>query len=232
MNSFNDAISLNNEGVSYLCSGQDKLAAECLVQALSIAKTRLSRYGDNSRDKMTPGWNQMSPSTARQYGMLHTVSRLPNLLSDGYFIYNQAISFPPSAPQDDVHALKLYSACMILNLGLAYHRRAKMGFSRDVTLKKAEIMYEMAAQVVERDPSTMNIDCCTKAFVFTVAVNNLSQIHFEQGKFEKAKEGVAQLSSIITRNARVNQVLFREDELKSLLLNVMLHGNLQLAPAA
>ena len=245
METINDVIEMNNEGVSFLLSGKDKMAAGCLVKALGMVKRRLTCHDvDVAKSIMIPRQQQCAPNdcsdtvvsgiTAESSGtMFHSVSPLCSLFDDGYFIYNQAIIIPPNAPRD-LQALTLYSACITLNIGLAYHHRARTASSitSEASLRKAEIMYGAAARVASGDLDAIDNSCCTRALVCIVAVNNLSHIHFEQGNIQRARAEVAQLSIFMSRYASFNQILFTQDELKSLLLNVALQGGLRIAPAA
>jgi hypothetical protein len=240
MSGIDNAIVLNNEGVSLLISGQDRAAIVLFTEALMIVRTELRQIEKNIVMTVPSGAcaaamdinrSELKESSAiggALPAVLHKVSPLPNLEDECFFIYNQALTIILPSAHYHFHSQNVNAACIVLNLALAYHRRGKQGYP--VALKKAQVMYEMSMQLVGSDTRVWN-NCATPALVYMAAVNNSSQIHLEQGDIQRAREGVSHLSYII-RYSGIHPGVLSDDEATSFLINCMIVAPFQSAPAA
>ena len=215
---------MNNEGISLLLSGQDKVAVSRLTEALTMVRQQLNQM---EAEGQSSAISSLSHITDTNPSSFHELASLPNLHDESFFIYNQTIVIPVNAPRS-CSTVRIYSACIILNIALAYHRRGKARYLP--ALKKAEMMYEMAAQLVGNDLEILN-RLSTAALVYLAAVNNLTQIHHEAGNLQRANEGVECLTFLI-QNTHIHEGVLSETEINSFLLNAMLVGLKQTAPAA
>jgi hypothetical protein len=254
MEAIDSAIRLNNEGVTLLVAGDDHAATFALSHALSFVKRLLSltTAGSSPCDLRGPkhgaaasasssNVNKLSPcsststSTSAGAGMeacgggtnevrIHSRKPLPSLQDGDFFIYNHTISIASESPLTN-DMLPLYSACVILNMALAYHRRGKQAHSIPCLLK-AEKMYA----TIEKLLNGVNNNAAAEVLRIA-ATNNLSQIRYHKGDYAQAREDVEYLAYLI-RDVGSVRTLLSDEELNGLLCNVLLFTPPDFAAAA
>ena len=195
-----EIIKLNNQGVALLGSGADQQAVSVLTTSLVTLQRLIGIYRP---DETSPDDNLSVATPA--------CSPLKNLRGSSYFIYNRPLSLEAKAKTNS--DLQLYSACTILNLAMTYHRQSKITCN-NICMRKAEAMYEMIITLL----NTRFDD--TSLFLRMIAVNNLSEILYEQGKYDQYREELQWLSSAI-RQGGSKLKFFQQDDLNLLLLNVL-----------
>ena len=238
-------VQLNNEGVSLLASGQDREAAVSLTQSLNIIQKSLSSQLDRApstteasssfrttRTTLMKGGEQSSndvSTTTTPTPAIYSKHTLANLQDDScYFIYNKAVMIYPDAARESPEMLHVYSASIILNLALVYHRQGRKGHNK-FCIQKAEKFYRMVNFLLKECP----LEDPTAVFIRLVAVNNLSHIHYEQQNFEQTREGLEWLSFLIQKVEPNRSSLLEQADLDLLLMNVLLLMNSpNAAPAA
>ena len=138
--SLRSALRLNNDGVQFLLENNDEEAQTCFNLSLDLVKQSLI---SNSKNQTRGG--ESTSSTSSPTRCMHQQSHsIPFLRSQDCFIYNKAISFILDDEDEDTileewyknpeekhvndddncNNLHLYSAIIILNIALAYHRQA------------------------------------------------------------------------------------------------------------
>jgi hypothetical protein len=236
MEAINSAIRLNNEGVAFLVAGDDQAAAVALSHALSFVKGLLSSLtpscdlrgpllvplGSSNVNKLSSCSSAME--VCGNELRIHSMTPLPCLQDIDFFIYNHTMSISPDSPRTN-EMLPVYSACVILNLALAYHRRGKQAHSIPCILK-AEKMYA----TIEKLLSGIN-NHATAKILRIAATNNLSQIRYQRGEYERAREDVEFLAYLIRDVASV-RALLGDEVLNGLLCNVFLFTPPDFAAAA
>jgi hypothetical protein len=239
MEVIDSAIRLNNEGVSLLVAGDDQAAAVALSHALSFVKGLLSLSLTRSCDLRDPlpasfgssNDNKLSSCSStmevceHEHELIHSRKPLPCLQDVNFFIYNHTVSISSDSPLTN-EMLPIYSACVILNLALAYHRRGKQAHSIPCMLK-AEKMYATIEKLLKNG---MNNNA-TATVLRIAATNNLSQIRFQRGEYERAREGIEFLAYLI-RDVGSVRALLSDEELNGLLCNVVLFTRPDSAAAA
>ena len=173
-----DIINLNNQGVVLLGNGADQEAVSVLTTSLVALQRLIGVYHPKGND----GFDCHS-TVAVPAG-----SPLRNLQGSSYFIYNRPLSIEAKAKSNS--DLQLYSACTILNLAMTYHRQSKITCN-NICMRKAEAMYDMIITLLNERPDD------TSLFLRMIAVNNLSEILYEQGRYEQYREELQWLSSAI-----------------------------------
>jgi tetratricopeptide (TPR) repeat protein len=244
MEAIDSAISLNNDGVSLLVAGDDQAAAVALSHALSLVKGLLSLSLTRSCDLRGPSLASFGSSNdnklpscsstmevceehKHEHGLIHSRKPLPCLQDiSNFFIYNHTMSISSDSPLTN-EMLPIYSACAILNLALAYHRRGKQGHSIPCMLK-AEKMYATIEKLLKNDGMNSN---ATATVLRIAAANNLSQIRFQRGEYERAREDTEFLAYLIRDVGKV-RALLSDEELNGLLCNVVLFTRPNFAAAA
>jgi hypothetical protein len=230
MNALDQVIQLNNEGVNLLSAGADRQAVMTLTRSLTFvqqlsepkalpvpnnpAVPSNSLGSSESSDRFT---NAGPFSCGERVTALPSQAPLVNLQDSCYFIYNKAVTISPDA-QRDASSTPVFSACVIFNLALAYHRRGmnQKSQNKNANIEKAERLYEMICKLVQ---GSMSDD--TAVFVGMVAINNLSYIHYQQRRYQQTKEELDWLSFIILQ-AGSKPSMLSNDDLTLLLLNVLL----------
>jgi hypothetical protein len=237
MDAIHSAIRMNNEGVALLVAGDDQAAALALSNALSFVKglfSSLTRPCDHLEGPLLApfGSTYVSKLSACSSTMevcgnsmrVHSMTSLPCLQDVNFFICNHAMSISSDSPLTE-EMLPIYSACVILNLGLAYHRRGRQAHSTRCMLK-AEKMYA----TIEKLLRGIN-DNATAKILRIAATNNLSQIRYQRGEYERAREDIIYLAHLIQDVASV-RALLGDEELNGLLCNVFLFTPPDFAAAA
>jgi hypothetical protein len=222
------AITLNNDAVQALVDGNDARAAESLTRAIKIFKDELSKPPQVSLPEDSSYFvaDESSPSSTT------LTVQLPELHQEQQsFLFNQALKLPehsvngenrPTVSESDLH---VYTGAVIFNLALAHHRKG-MNSGQGALLIKSEKLYSMILKLLsDDDHNTSRIAILVKL----ATVNNLAQRCFESGDFEQARQGLGHLSSTF----RIKSLSFlQEDNIKELLMNVLLLKPPKVAPAA
>ena len=215
------ALRLNNEGVRLLLDGnQDQQAVSCFTESLNQVKQALSAHPDNKVMFSNPP-------------LIHQASfPIPSLHDPGCFVYSNAITFKldDAFLRSSSHDLHVYSAVIILNIAMAYHRQGVIRGS-PACYFKAEKMYDMVTTLVASNEDNLG----TSLLVEIAAINNLSQLRHEQGDYDASREGFEYLGALL--NLAESQLaassLNQEDDIfKGIILNVLLVAAPETAPAA
>jgi hypothetical protein len=211
--SIESAILLNNQGVALLLSDNDVDAVDALTQSVKLMKQELL--------KLSNGEN-----TTASRNIAYSTVEFPGMDDGKNYIFSQAIAlsqvleFIPNECD-----IRIYSAVVIYNLALGQHAVGKRG--DEVCLVKAEKLYAMVLKLLE-DPSCKNR---MSVVVKLASINNLSQLRFERGDFELAREGLAHVSRFL-RTSQASGPFMDEPEIQILLMNVLLLKAPKIAPAA
>lgn len=180
---------------------------------------------DNNVDQTSEEEDEEEPS---KLAALPYPTSLAQLQDPNYFIYTKVLQIIPSSIPDP-NNLPIFSACIIFNLALAYHRRGTTA-GHVSCMNKAENLYNMITRLLQ---TTMENDIAV--FLGMIAVNNLSHIHYEQGRYEESKEGLGWLSSLIRQVGQAPNglsTMLENSDLTMLLLNVLLINPPNVAAAA
>jgi hypothetical protein len=215
MSFFEQAACLNNEGVTALLEGDDTSAIDAMTKSIKKMKKELSKPGTELR-----AFKSDISSDAADL-VMDTVE-IPGVNSSETALFNQAINIPCQGEQTDLD-VHVYSAAVIFNLALAHHHAA---ITSDAGyLPKAEKLYAMVLKLL--DDAALHLR--TAVVIKLATINNLSQIRFENGDFELAREGLSHLSNFVRQT---NNALLEEPEVQGLLMNVLLLKVPRMAPAA
>jgi hypothetical protein len=219
------ALRLNNEGVMLLLlENREHQAMTCLMQSLNMVKHLLATTtSDDSRSSSNP-FNKAQ-------NIQLTAHSLPNLLQDSNgFIYCSLLAFSleeaETVPSEDT--LQIYSAVIILNIALAYHRK---GVSGNVAcLAKAEKMYVMVTKLLSGCENNQGIALVAKL----ASINNLSLLRHSRGDYNFSQEGFQCLGDLmdvagqnLTRSSLCNAQMYQ-----GMLLNILCVVPPDYAPAA
>ena len=224
MPSLQDALRLNNEAVSLLLRNEDRKAVECLSKSLVLMKRLLVSPTTSPASASSPN---EGAGSSRCLVLHDTTHPLPNFQQEEVshsFVYTRAISFSGESEdlftEDNAH---LYSAVIILNIALAYHRQGKRS-----CLDKAERMYEMASKLV----NDAAINQGTSLLIHLAALNNLAQLRYDRGEFKSSQESFRLLARLIGSSASSEQHVVETSEVRGMLLNVLSATTLPVVAAA
>ena len=216
MDDLTEALHMNNRGVKLLINGDDRAAVSVLGESLSVVKKFLALNGDRPsvRDRDGPcclGWLSSFP----------TVVPLPNWRRspEQNFICDNVVIFNTDAPwQEEEGMIQLYTACIILNLGITFHRRGVLD-GNPQCMEKAEHFYGMICKLLQ---GISLHDSATAMFLMLASTNNLSQIHYVQNRLEQAWQGLEHLSTLVYTAEYASCLLFNEHEWDGLVRNLSL----------
>ena len=227
MKRIDDAFQLNDSGVSLLMAGNDKAAVSAFARALTIVQQLLLQPSEllstsvESTQAVPPETASIGHSERSDLNLARrSKAPLRNLRDEDFFLYSFPVTLSGKTYQND--GLSIYSACIILNMALAYHRQ-----ENPICIRKAETMYEMIMNLLHRDYLNNN----TAVFVRIVALNNLTQIRYKHGDLKQVQDGLECLSQLIRYSIACSSILF-DDELNCLFLNLLLLCPKTTAPAA
>jgi hypothetical protein len=213
------ALQLNNQGVALLLERRDEEAVPFFSQSLSLIKFRIGNYTDEP----------MSMSTGEEKAALHEATfPLPNFEDTHSFLYTEALTF--SADCDDrlinESNSHVYSAVVIFNLALVYHRQGKK-LGKTACLLRAERMYEMVIRLLNSEGDNQG----TAFHVKLATLNNLSLLQQEQSNYESAQKGFELLAWTIS-SAPSSMLSYSQMDVDAMLLNVLFASAPLIAPAA
>jgi hypothetical protein len=182
-----EAQRLNNEGVMLLLLENRELqAVTCLKQSLNMFKHLLAIAIDDNRSSSSP-----SNMALNIHLLAHS---LPNLQESNGFIYCSLLAFSiaeasETLPSEDT--LQVYSAIIILNIALAYHRKGVSGNA--ACLAKAGKMYGVVTNLLSGCENKQGIALVAKL----ASINNLLQLRHSQGDYNFSQEGFQYLGDLI-----------------------------------
>jgi hypothetical protein len=215
MEFFVQAARLNNHGVTALLEGDDKAAVAALTQSIKMMKQDMSK----------PSNSDMKKSITLSDDCEHSTVELPGFQgAQEAFIFTEAITIPENGDQSELDT-QIYSAVVIFNLALTFHREGKNGKIKSMV--KAQKLYTMVLKI-------LNNQCMNRVAVIAklASINNLSQIRFDCGKYELAREGLDHVSAFLRASGNTNNTMLEEPEIQGLLINVLLLKAPVIAPAA
>jgi hypothetical protein len=186
---FRQALLLNNEGVERMAENRDQEAVELLTKSLTLVKQILA-----ASEAAAASESQSSSSSPK--AMLHQQISLSlaGLHDQHCFIYSHPVAFAldeegGAVPDQDTH---IYSAVIILNLALIYHRKG-LSLSSAACLLKAERMYDMCLSLLSGSCPAGT----TALLVKFAALNNLSQLKHMRGEYQSSLQGFQYLGSLL-----------------------------------
>jgi hypothetical protein len=245
MKHFDFAARLNNEAVSLLLAGRDQIAVEKLTKSIGLMKKRvLTKATNGSTPVLAPLKHSISflasslprsyptsPSgvdDADHHTIHHASSSLSNLTDkQECYIYNHALSFS----LEDVSNMNenfnhVCCAVIIFNIALTHHRAGGRNGNKRCSHRAAGL-YNMVLRLL-RHAATQG----TSRVLKLAALNNLSQIRFEQGDYAQAVQGMDQLRALMKGVQEADQPELENDELQGLIMNVLFLKAPKVAPAA
>jgi hypothetical protein len=206
MAQFDRAVQLNNEGAALLADGHDLLAIDRFEDALWVMKCGLSN------DKSPPVAEEAqgrSPARPMHISPIVVACSAP----DHSFVYSHALRIQSTGNvQTD---MTFFCAAIIFNMALIFNIREIRDNSSSLQRRSLRL-YEMSA-VLTGTLDSSNVDT---AFLSVVCFNNISQIVFDQGEFERSRLMLSNLQQLMSGDLK--PCLFTEDDIHGFMLNVML----------
>jgi hypothetical protein len=188
MESLQCALRLNNEGVSLMAANKDQQAVQILTKSLNLVKQVLDALSETLDEA------DIDPVVIF-HNDTHRYPLIPDSVDNAItksFVYSNAVIFAPEndSPISEAN-IHCYSAVIILNIGLLYHRQGILG--NPACFLKAKKMYEMIINFVGGHRYNQG----TALLVKLAAVNNLSQVLWDFGAYESSQKGFQFLASLI-----------------------------------
>ena len=227
-----DAITLNRQGLDYLFVGDDEKAIASLTKSIMLVQ----KWAQQLDTDNNAGHQHQPQRTIKMTSkiMQPTTQSLQHLSDTMYYIYNRPITILHDDDEDSTSssswilndikqngndAIREYSACIIFNVALAYHRHgmkqhhlsssqvATSSSSNpnnsvaigDACIQKAKTLYCTIIKLlcVVSSKSPLNMTHKSSMVVFLAAHNNLSQILRGVGQYELANEGMQCIATLV-----------------------------------
>lgn len=242
----NIAIEMNNRGVLSLINGEDeKYALSLFADALGRMKShvgeqmnvplrRTFRGGKDAIDR-----DDAAMSSSQGAYDLSVVAVSCALLSPAHHdhIFNRTISICPCHNHGGPDFIPIYSACILLNMAIVYHRVA-IKFGHALFLEKAERLYDMTVRAL-----IPTHEDSTSVAIRTIAFNNLADTHLRQGRFDATDRDIRHLSYLIHQRKNIStrggpaaaaseSAILADSDIDSMILNLLLWTVPQAAAAA
>ena len=270
-----DAIELNNQGVALLQKGDDREAVAKLSKSLVLVQNLLSTLGSPSNCNSNTNTSSLGSSgpphkrLRRSSSMSMSSSAfeerehqeqpsfcvrsnapLSSLDDQEFFVFNEAVELSRTNSEPSRDILPIYSACVIFNLALVYHRRAHSGGhsssakNANLCRQKASKMYSMIVRLLHgwQCQSQINRDLRSHTscvLLQVAALNNLSHLqrHQDTTASSSPTSSLHTLGRLLQRYSNnVATSIFTKEERNAMLLNVItvtaLAGTINLAAAA
>jgi hypothetical protein len=242
--SFLDAVVLNNEAVSMIAAGDtnNQKAIQLLEHSISIMKKTSTAVPQFSGQAYNTSLASSAAPVIQHHHHHHETVSLPHTIPDQrrWFMYNKALRFNTEIVSlasflEDFHT---FSAVVMFNLALIYHRSALCGNQKFASLSgKATSLYSLVLKLVEDGPGwisskTSQVVTCT--IVKLAATNNLAQISSESGDTKLAHDFLKHLSAGIQRSKKNIPGLFQSSgDMFELMINLFFwQPDSVVAPAA
>jgi hypothetical protein len=220
-----EAQRLNNEGVMLLLlEDREQQAVTCLTQSLNMFKHLLAIPSDDNRRSSS------NPSNMALNIQLLAHS-LPNLQVSDSFIYCSLLAFSVAEASETLPSkdtIQVYSAVILLNIALAYHRKGVSG--NEASMARAEKMYSTVTELVSGSEDNQGYALVAKL----ASINNLSVLQHSQGDYNLSQQGFQYLGDLINV-AGVNlerSSLCGAQMYEGMLLNILCVCTPDAAPAA
>lgn len=214
-----EACYLNNEGVIALTSGRkgNELAIVAFRKSLRLLENLVSRVGDDSAG--LEAVNDLAVYNAKE---------VPEFSDETFYVCDQPKVFCPKYEDAScITRVTAFSATVIFNLAIAYHRQAFLtSVSKHVL--SAQKLYKACAQLCS-SLITSNPINQTILSLYVACVNNLAHAHrwlLERTDLE------ANLSFLQHLMAQVSRVPENTKELQQISMNIVLWSEHHSAAAA
>jgi hypothetical protein len=223
MESLRQVCALNNKGVKLVLSGDNKNGVVSFQNAIAVMQQQSAVGREHSS----------SSSVASELGILHpdNAASLIDFQQDSNFVYDLPflLQIGNVDTLDDLR-VSLYSATLLFNLALGFHKRGRQGKSK--ALERAANLYQMSLQVLEEP---MLKQSSTASLLAMVALNNKANCHWDNCDYNLTQSCGAELYYLLSRE--ITDSRLREElppgVLDSLLLNsFMMIENLPTASQA
>lgn len=194
MDRLQEAIALNNNGVQHLQDGISGDGIESFQRAAVIMKA----YSDQAID-----WPQTSLFGHNHKAGFSFGSAGPGGQSkvhcDQSYVYNRPLIIVTDLDGVSEDHLQWFvltaTTSIIFNLALSWHLHGN-ATGKSMLLTKASHLYNLVINVIDNaetvDESYAVLEC--------VALNNLAQIHFEQGNYDICRDCLSELFDLIQMN--------------------------------
>jgi hypothetical protein len=224
--SFLYAVGLNNEAVSMIATGDtnNQKAIQLLDRSASIVKQTSAAVQQCSGQAN----NKSLASSAAP--IIHHHRReavpLPHPFADQrWFLYNKALRFDTEIVSlaSFLEDFQAFSAVVVFNLALIYHRNALCGNQKFASLsEKATSLYSLVLKLVDWpgwiSSKTSQVTC---TIVKLAATNNLAQISSESGDTKLGNAFLKHLSTGIQRSRKDFPGLFQSSgDMFELMINL------------
>jgi 4-hydroxy-3-methylbut-2-enyl diphosphate reductase IspH len=256
MNHVESVARFNNEAVSLLMAGKTQIAIETFMK--SVALLKVSSFQQEQQEQQVSSWKKSkfspqdiaieadSSQASSQTTFVENVciyqasSPLPSLAGRQNYIYNRAFRFSmediicrrttrrTAAVERTAHIIDV--AIIIFNAALAYHVGSLNG--NKAYAKRSIMLYSKVLKLLKNSRSFAGSSTAS-VVVKVAAMNNISQLRFEEGEYHRAQEGLDQLSQLISilKDAPRQQEL-DENEYREILMNIIFFLNTPKVAAA
>lgn len=156
------AAELNQQGARHLSNCKSKEAHFFFRQALGLVE-KVSVHPENN------------PFCYNKYtSLIHSYSIVPNFDDDVFYIYNRVLTVSREEHSNTVDGISIFSAAIIFNLSLVYHK-AGMSASDSIKLGKA---LELYAHCIGLSEANNHLSTSEDFLLLQVtALNNMIHIH-------------------------------------------------------
>jgi hypothetical protein len=223
--SFVYAVGLNNEAVSIIATGDtnNQKAIQLLDRSAGIMKTSAAVVQQCSGQAYST--SLASSAAPIIHHCHHEAVPLPHTFPDQrWFMYNKALRFGTEIVSlaSFLEDFQVFSAVVVFNLALIYHRSALCGNQKFASLSgKATSLYSLVLKLVDWPGWIFSKTSVTCTIVKLAATNNLAQISSESGDTKLAHDFLKHLSAGIRRSRKHFPGLFQSSgDMFELMINL------------
>lgn len=222
MNKVSLSVRWNNEAVSRLASGNVSGALNCFKKAVAFIRSGL----DAPRCRNPLPEAGMTESFV-SLDLIEDAISLPDLSDCNCYIYNKVhlIRLKSLEGVKTSVAASAVASIVIFNMALTYHR---VGWNNSKCVDRAINLYKMVLRIVQYGSESFRD---VHGLLKCAAMNNQSQLRFEQGHYALAREGLDSLFPLVAM-PNDEQPKLQPSELNGLIMNVLFLRPPTLASAA
>lgn len=212
MLSLEETLRLNNEAVALFNTNEPLRAFEKLHSSLLGARSLILQT-------TSLGINHHNPNRPNLLQFGEESPRIQSEDQNGYFLFLRALAFRESEEQrGSRQALCVYSAGILFNLAILYHRRWMNDGSSSI-LDKAAVLYRSILNILHGNFGRPQLDP-TALLLTYVTYNNLVQIELENGMVENVNLGLSGMTQILHDAELTLLTMMSEREAEGVFSNV------------
>lgn len=198
MNTLQEALRTNNEGVQLLIGGSIVGALHAFQSAITAMKDAAasSHAAPSSHDETPHTISLMSDRTERFFSLEQRQGSLAGIQNEHCYVYDRPLLIPSNPEllsEDEVDTFITTSSLFIIfNFAIACHQQGKVS-GNEFALQRAGQLYNLTLKIL----ATKGINSELLTVLQCLAPNNLAQLHYDQCDYQTSQSCVKTMHDLV-----------------------------------